>query len=720
MYYKIIIYIASLVFLCSSFKIYPSILSDSRPNGWSSFDAKESFLNEDLDMTTLLGNFNWFWWQNDDEDDEEGEKIFNPFSLQNIQGLEKKLQARIIGQDSAIHMTVAALERYANGLSHPNAPIAALLYVGPTGVGKTQLVKELAKILFGNEQSLIRLSMSEYSGASSVNRLIGSPPGYINHEEGGQFTKVLQQNSRAIVLLDEIEKAHPDVLKVFLQLFDEGFISDAQGNIIDCRDCLFILTTNLAQQIILTMHDLGHSNYEILAAIQPTIVQSLSPELYNRLEAVIFRGLKADVFDELVKNLLFQARQELFEKKQMIIEFDSSVIHFLQERATNYVLGARPCKLLIKQTVMTAITEAIKEKYIQEKESVCMSYRLNDFIIKNPKWENPFIWHWNGDKQDGIHSPFKLNQIFNLSAKLQQKILGQPYAIEITVASLMRYAAGLSSMNAPIGAFLYVGPTGVGKTQLAKELTEELLGSVKHLIRLDMSEYSEPHSVSRLIGSPPGYVNHEAGGQLTEALKQHPYAVVLLDEIEKAHPVVLKTFLQVFDEGYLSDAKGYVVDCRNVIFILTTNLTASKILNLKEKGMQEKDILEMVHYDIIKVLSPEFYNRLEVAIFTGLSSELCEQLIVNMLNDVKSQLQNKKNIQVNFDASVINFLKLNGYDYELGARPLKRLIQQTVVTSIAKEIIAGHVQTGDSVTLFYHNGEIFIEHDAILNESQKL
>lgn len=642
------------------------------------------------------------------------EKDPNPFLSENLVDLEKTLQERIIGQNQAIQMTVAALERYAYGLNDLYAPIASLLYMGPSGVGKTQLAKELARALLGNEQNLIRLNMAEYADKHTLSRLIGAPQGYLDHEKGGQLTEALKKNPYAIVLLDEIEKADPVVQKVFLQLFDEGFITDSAGKVIDCRNMLFILTTNLEGQKILTMHDLGHGDQEILSAVEPALMTSLSPELYNRLETVIFRGLKVDVLDKLTYQLLLQATEELYTKRQISIDFDQSVIEFVKNRSSNYQLGARPFKHLIKQTVMTAITDAIKQRYLKKGDQAGICFQESHLIIHKSEEEQPFTWYWKEEKQE-IKPPFKLGDLLNLENKLQQKVLGQPYAIQMTVAALMRYSAGLLNKKSPIGSFLYVGPTGVGKTQLAKELAVELMGSEQHLIRLDMSEYSEQHSISRLIGSPPGYINHEEGGQLTEALKKHPYAIVLLDEIEKAHPIVLKTFLQVFDEGRLSDTKGVVIDCRNVIFIATTNLASATILNMHQQGYQEEEILEFIQNDITKFLSPELYNRLEVALFRGLSPELLDQLIYNMLKEVQDDLYAKKGIEIQFDSSLIDFLKIHGYDYELGARPLKRLIQQTVMTSLAKAIIAGTIQSGDVVMLSYSDGQLIMEKPKQIN-----
>lgn len=696
---RLIVSIISFTFLFSS------LMASKTEDYFPSFENETA--PHELISDSLLES--WWWpWGSNEEDAGKDKKGRNPFTVEKLSGLKKSLKDQIAGQDQAISLTVSALERYAYGLNDPQGPIASLLYIGPTGVGKTQLARELGRILLGSEHNLLRFNMAEYSHESGTYALLGAPRGYYLHHLGGHLTEGLKQNPYAIVLLDEIDKAHPDVLKIFLQIFDEGFITDTFGNLIDCRNMLFILTTNLEAQKILTLHDLGRSDQEMLAEIRPNLMNRLSPELYNRLEPVIFRGFKENILDELILKLLSQATDEIKNKKDIHLEFDASIIEFLKTHAHEYQLGARPFKQLIKKTISTALTEAIIQNYLHNDDHVLVTCQESNFFIQNTNASAPFIWHWKNDKA-GLQPPFKFEDLLNLETKLQQKVLGQPYPIKLTVAALMRYAAGLTNQTSPIGAFLYVGPTGVGKTQLAKELSIELLGGEEHLIRLDMSEYIEQHSITRLIGSPPGYVHHDEGGQLTEALKKNPYAIVLLDEIEKAHPAVLKLFLQIFDEGRVSDSKGEVIDCRNVIFIATTNLGAAKILKMHQAGYTEDEIMEVIHSDISQKISPELYNRLEAAPFMGLSPELLDQLVHGQLKKVQESLRKTKKIDVQFDASLIEFLKLRGYDYEYGARPLKRLIEQTVVTSIAKEIIAGTISSGDVIILSYDHEKVVIK-----------
>jgi ATP-dependent Clp protease ATP-binding subunit ClpA len=643
--------------------------------------------------------------------DQGNEKVIPPFNFEQLLEMEQRLNSRILGQPKAVKASVSALVRYSAGISLGKGPIAALLYVGPTGVGKTQLAKELSEELLGSSDKLIRLDMSEYGEYSGVSRLIGSPPGYVNHEEGGQLTEALKKNPYAIVLLDEIEKADPKVMKMFLQIFDEGRITDSQGTVIDCTHVVFIMTTNLGAQTILSMQEGGSDDQSIIDTIQPTLFKHLSPELYNRMEIVLFNALSEECIDQMVYNMLALVQKELKKEKNINVSFDVTILEYLKANGFDYQLGARPLKRLIQQKLVAPIAQAIVEKrskpglFLAKGSEIEVFYEPDELVIKQKNCEEIFRWNM-GTPETRI--PFNLERLLNLEEKLNAKVLGQPKAIHSTVSALIRYAAGVNQGHSPIATLLYVGPTGVGKTQLAKELAEELLGSPSKLIRLDMSDYSEPHSSARLIGSPPGYVNHEEGGQLTEALREHPYAIVLLDEIEKAHPNVMKTFLQVFDEARITDSKGDVIDCSNVIFIMTTNLGAKTILSMQENGSSYHEIIEEIQPEIVYYLSPELFNRMEPVLFNGLSQDLLDQLIINMLAHVQAQFKDTKEIEIEFELSVVEYLKKNGFNYLLGARPMKRLIQQKIVTPIAKGIVQGHLHQGDKISVSYENKRLVV------------
>lgn len=314
-----------------------------------------------------------------------------------------------------------------------------------------------------------------------------------------------------------------------------------------------------------------------------------------------------------------------------------------------------------------------------------------------------FGWELVKNEKPGESEKIQLNNLLNLESKLNQRVLSQPEAAEAVAASFLNYAVGLKDPKTPIGVFLFLGPTGVGKTEMAKVLTDEIYQSQDRLIRFDMSHFSEMHSISRLVGSPPGYVNHEEGGQLTESLKSKPQSIVLLDEIEKAHPSVRKMFLPVFDEGYITDSKNVRVECNNAVFVMTSNLCSQEIIELFYMGYEGDEILQIIEPQLLESLSPELYNRVESIVFHPLGEDTIGRLVNLMLADLAKTLKRQKNMQLTYDSSVTEYLILNGFHPTLGARPLKKLIQKKVSASLSFAIIKESIPEGSSLALSYHS-----------------
>jgi len=291
-------------------------------------------------------------------------------------------------------------------------------------------------------------------------------------------------------------------------------------------------------------------------------------------------------------------------------------------------------------------------------------------------------------------------KLLTLEQTLHQRVVGQEIAVEAVSEAIRRSRAGLSDPNRPMGAFLFVGPTGVGKTELAKALAKELFSQEEAMIRLDMSEYMEKHSVAKLIGSPPGYVGYDEGGQLTEAIRRRPYSVILLDEVEKAHPDVFNILLQIFDDGRITDSKGRTVNCKNALFIMTSNLGSEQLLSHKGE-LTKETVLSIVDPVIRAHFRPEFINRLdEILPFLPLQEKDMEKIVLIQLNQVSKRLLDK-DIILEWTPDVLVHLAKEGYDAVFGARPLKRLVQQTVVNMLSNAILKGEIINGDQVQLHY-------------------
>jgi ATP-dependent Clp protease ATP-binding subunit ClpC len=300
-------------------------------------------------------------------------------------------------------------------------------------------------------------------------------------------------------------------------------------------------------------------------------------------------------------------------------------------------------------------------------------------------------------------------RLLKLEEIIHERLVDQEEAVSVVADAIRKARAGIKDPNRPVGTFLFLGPTGVGKTELAKTLAEVLFGTESALIRIDMTEYMEKHSVSRLIGAPPGYVGYEEGGQLTEAVRRRPYSVILMDEIEKAHPDVFNVLLQIMDDGRLTDSKGNVVDFRNTIIIMTSNIASDLILEYVRQGKRFEELEERVREELKRYFRPEFINRLDhVIVFKPLTKEHMKQIVEIMIKKLGSRLKDKK-IELVITEQAKEYLAERGHDPIFGARPLRRLIEREIETPLAKLIIAGEVKEGQTVRVDYRGGELKLE-----------
>jgi ATP-dependent Clp protease ATP-binding subunit ClpB len=300
-------------------------------------------------------------------------------------------------------------------------------------------------------------------------------------------------------------------------------------------------------------------------------------------------------------------------------------------------------------------------------------------------------------------------KLLRLDEVLHARVIGQDEAVQLVADAVIRARAGIKDPRRPIGSFIFLGPTGVGKTELSRALAEALFDSEENTVRLDMSEYQERHTVSRLMGAPPGYIGYEEGGQLTEAVRRKPYSVVLFDEIEKAHPDVFNTLLQILDDGRLTDAQGRTVDFRNTVIIMTSNIGSVHLMEgMTTDGEISEAARARVMGDLRAHFRPEFLNRVdEIVLFTPLTLAEIERIVDLQIEDVRRRLADR-HLTLELTDEARAFIAREGYDAVYGARPLKRFIQREVETRIGRALLAGDVRDGATISLDVWGDELSI------------
>lgn len=339
----------------------------------------------------------------------------------------------------------------------------------------------------------------------------------------------------------------------------------------------------------------------------------------------------------------------------------------------------------IKYQTLPQIEKEIKEFEASKKEDDLLQEKVTVDTVSE------VIARWTGIPMNKLMESER-EKLLKLDAALKVRVIGQDEAIEKVSDAILRSRAGINDENRPIGSFLFLGPTGVGKTEVAKSLAEQLFDTERNIVRIDMSEYMEKFSVSRLVGAPPGYVGYEEGGQLTEAVRRHPYSIVLLDEIEKAHPEVFNILLQVLDDGRITDSKGNLVSFKNTIIIMTSNIGSNYLL----EG-NNSDTRAAVDNELKAHFKPEFLNRIdEIVYFNSLDQAVVNKIIDKFIKQLSDRLSDKKiTITVSDRAKAV--ISEQGYDVTFGARPLKRFIQSRIETLVAREMIKGDIKNGSHV-----------------------
>ena len=367
------------------------------------------------------------------------------------------------------------------------------------------------------------------------------------------------------------------------------------------------------------------------------------------------------------------------------------------EQAQNEARYEEAAKL--QYGIIPQLEEQIRKEAELQKEDALIQETVNEETIAR------IVSKWTGIEVTRLVESER-QKLLHLQDALAKRVIGQDQALELVSDAILRSKAQIQDENRPIGSFLFLGPTGVGKTEVAKALAEQLFDSEAHIVRIDMSEYMEKHSVARLIGAPPGYVGYDEGGQLTEAVRRNPYSIVLFDEVEKAHPDVFNVLLQILDDGRITDSKGVTVDFKNTLLIMTSNLGSQYAF--EKEGREEKYMAEVKRY-----FKPEFVNRIdEIIVFNALNEEMLAKIAHKFMNELSERLAHR-DMHLQVSDAVYQLIATQGVDPVYGARPMKRYIQRNIETLIAKKIIEGGAGKEDTIAVDVVNGEyeVHIHHD---------
>ena len=456
--------------------------------------------------------------------------------------------------------------------------------------------------------------------------------------------------------------------------------------------------------------------YEILKGLRPYYERHHKVEISDEaLEAAVKMSVRyindrflpdkaIDLIDEAASKVQLSGYQASSEIEDLSREIQK--IFQEKERAikTGYLSLAKECQE--KQKEAEARLEQLQVK--EEKKNQRKSGKVDEKAVAS------IVSDWTKIPVQRL-TEGETRRLAQLEKELHKRVIGQEEAVHAVSQAVKRGRVGLKDPNRPIGSFLFLGPTGVGKTELSKALAQAVFGSEQAMIRVDMSEYMEKHSVSKLIGSPPGYVGYDEGGQLSEKVRRNPYSVILFDEIEKAHPDVFNILLQVLDDGHITDAHGRKVDFKQTIIIMTSNAGAQAIVEPKQLGFisqkdEKKDYEKMksgVMEEVRRLFKPEFLNRIdEIMVFHTLNKEEIRKIVLLLLKSLEKRCEEQMDIHLNVTNSAVDYIAEAGFDAKYGARPLRRAIQSKIEDRLANELLEGKIKRGDIVQVQYRNKEI--------------
>ena len=625
----------------------------------------------------------------------------------------------VVGREKEIERVIQILARRTK-----NNPVL----IGEPGVGKTAIAEGLA----------IRIVNSEVPDVLEGKRIIQLDMGLLiaGTKYRGEFEERLKK------IMDEIRQAG-DVILVIDEMHTLIGAGAAEGAIDAANILKPVLSRGELQVIGATTLDEYRKHVEKDTALerrfQPVYVDQ--PSVEETIQ--IMKGLRPKYEEHhklIISDEAIEAAAKLSDKYITDRFLPDKAIDLIDEASSRVRLRAsslppegkeveKELKAIIKQK-----EQAIRNQQFEEASQL----RDQEADLKDRIREISNQWKESQDNNKSVVTPEEVayivsiwtgipvtkltegesERLLKLEDTLHKRVIGQDSAVVSISKAIRRARVGLKSPNRPVGSFIFSGPTGVGKTELAKALSEAIFGSEDNMVRVDMSEFMEKHSTSKLIGSPPGYVGYDEGGNLTETIRKKPYSVILFDEIEKAHPDVFNIMLQILDDGRLTDSRGRVVNFKNTIIIMTSNVGASRIENVSKLGFAVSDDVEQDRYEKLKdtvmeemkkAFRPEFLNRVDdIIVFAHLNKDEVRKIADIMLNDLINRIKEQE-LTMEVTDEVKDYLAKDGYSENYGARPLRRLIQKKIEDPIAEEILTGEYKHGDTIRLKLDNDKIVFE-----------
>ena len=597
--------------------------------------------------------------------------------------------------------------------------------VGEPGVGKTAIAEGLAqRILAGNVPETIkdkRLVVLDLSGMVAGSKYRGE-----FEERIRKVVDEVRENQGILLFIDELHtiigaggaEGALDASNILKPSLSRGELQIIGATTLEEYRKYIEKDAALERrfQPVTVEEPSEEEAYEILKGLRPYYERHHKVEISDEaLEAAVKMSVRyindrflPDKAIDLIDEAASKVQLSGYQASSEIEDLSREIQEILQEKEraikTGYLSLAKECQE--KQKEAEARLEQLQVK--EEKKNQRKSGKVDEKAVAS------IVSDWTKIPVQRL-TEGETRRLAQLEKELHKRVIGQEEAVRAVSQAVKRGRVGLKDPNRPIGSFLFLGPTGVGKTELSKALAQAVFGSEQAMIRVDMSEYMEKHSVSKLIGSPPGYVGYDEGGQLSEKVRRNPYSVILFDEIEKAHPDVFNILLQVLDDGHITDAHGRKVDFKQTIIIMTSNAGAQAIVEPKQLGFisqkdEKKDYEKMksgVMEEVRRLFKPEFLNRIdEIMVFHTLNKEEIRKIVLLLLKSLENRCEEQMDIHLNVTNSAVDYIAEAGFDAKYGARPLRRAIQSKIEDRLANELLEGKIKRGDIVQVQYRNKEI--------------